>query len=226
MKEAIILSLGGSLIYPKEIDVSYLKAFRQLILDAVANGKRFGIICGGGAICREYIKRANEVLKLGPIQNDLIGIATTQTNARLVRELFGDVAHDALIIDYSKTIKTDKPLVIGAGWQPGCSTDKDAVLLAEKFGAKVVINLTNIDYVYDKDPRKHKDAKALEKLSWDEFLAIIGEDWKAGMNFPFDPVASKLCKKKGLKVVILNGNKLDNLTAYLSGKTFVGTVIE
>lgn len=227
MTELIILSLGGSLIYPKEINVSYLKKFRALILAAVKKGKQFGIVCGGGAICREYIKKANEIHALEPLQNDQIGIALTRANGQLVRELFGDFAYPEVVIDYSKKITTsEKQIVIGAGWLPGCSTDKDAVLLAKLMGAKIVINLTNVDYVYDKDPRKFSHAAPIKKTTWTEFKKIIGGEWKAGMNLPFDPVAAALAEKEKMKVIILNGANLSNLEKCLEGKEFVGTVIE
>lgn len=224
-QETFILSLGGSLIYPSGIDVPYLKRFRELILKLVASGKRFGIVCGGGAICRTYIQKANEVVQLKPIQNDIVGIATTRVNAQLVREIFGDAAHENVIIDYSKKISTSNAIVIGAGWLPGCSTDKDTVLLAEKYGAQTVVNLTNVDYVYDKDPRKYTDARPLHTLTWKQFKNLVGGEWKAGMNLPFDPVASQLAMEKKLRVVILNGKNLENLTAFLEGKKFVGTII-
>ena len=222
----IVLSLGGSLIYPKEIDVPYLKKFHTLILSYIAKGKRFGIICGGGSICRTYITKANEVVPLQPFQNDMIGILTTRTNAQLVREIFAESAYKDVIIDYSKRIETDKPIIVGAGWVPGSSTDKDAVLLAHMYGAKTIINLTNVDYVYDKDPRKFSDATTIKKTTWKEFKHIVGGEWKAGMNLPFDPIAAALAEKEKLRVVVLNGNNLDNLEKYLAGKEFVGTVIE
>jgi len=225
MSDTIVLSLGGSLIYPQEIDVEYLKKFRQLILEYVTKGMKFGIVCGGGHIARELIKKANEIIPLNAIQNDIVGIAGTKANAQIVREIFGDVAYKDVITDYSKKIKTDKPLIIGAGWQPGCSTDKDAVLLADKLGAKTIINMTNVDYVYTKDPRKFADAKPILKTTWKEFKAIVGGEWKAGMNLPFDPIASQVAEKKKFKVVIMNGKPLDNLENYLAGKEFKGSVI-
>lgn len=226
MKETIVLSLGGSLIYPKEIDVPYLKKFRELILSYISKGKRFGIITGGGWICREYIKKANEITPLQNPQNDMVGILTTRANAQLVREIFGDLAYKDVVIDYSKKIETDKPIIVGAGWIPGSSTDKDAVLLGQMFHAKTIINLTNVDYVYDKDPRKFSDAKQIKKITWKDFKQIVGGEWKAGMNLPFDPIAAALAEKEKLRVVVLNGNNLDNLEKYLAGKEFIGTVIE
>ena len=225
MHDTVVLSLGGSLIYPKEIDVAYLKKFRELILSYVKRGKRFGIVTGGGAICREYIAKANEVASLQPAQNDWIGISTTRANAQLVREIFGEIAYPSVVIDYSKKITTDKPIVVGAGWVPGSSTDKDAVLLALMYGAKTVINLTNVDYVYDKDPRTFSDAKPIKRISWLDFKKIVGGEWKAGMNLPFDPIAASLAEKEKLTVVVLNGNNLVNLEKFLAGKEFVGTII-
>ncbi len=222
----IVLSLGGSLIYPKDIDVAYLKKFRTLVLLYITRGKKFGIVCGGGSICRTYITKANEVVPLQPSQNDMVGIMTTRANAQLVREIFSDSAYKDVIIDYSKKIDTDKPIVVGAGWVPGSSTDKDAVLLAHMYGAKTIINLTNVNYVYDKDPRKYTDATPVKKILWKDFKAIVGGEWKAGMNLPFDPIAAALAEKEKLRVVVLNGNNLDNLEKYLAGKEFVGTVIE
>lgn len=222
----IVLSLGGSLIYPKEIDVAYLKQFRELILSYISQGKRFGIITGGGSICREYIKKANEITSLHNSQNDMIGILTTRANAQLVREIFGDLAYKDVVIDYSKKIETNKSIIVGAGWIPGSSTDKDAVLLGKMFSAKTIVNLTNVDYVYTKDPRKFSDAKPIKKTTWKEFKQIIGGEWKAGMNLPFDPIAAGLAEKEKMKVIILNGANVENLQHSLAGKDFVGTVIE
>lgn len=225
VSQTTILSLGGSLIYPKEIDVVYLKEFRKIILSLLPSGKKFGIVTGGGWICREYIRKANEVIPLGTYQNDMIGILTTRMNAQLVRELFGDLAYKDVIIEYEKKIHTDKSIVVGAGAVPGSSSDKDAVLLAIMYGAKTVINLTNVDYVYDKDPRKFPDAKPIKKISWQDFKKIVGGDWKAGMNLPFDPIAAQLAEKEKITVIVLNGANLSNLETFLSGKEFVGTVL-
>jgi uridylate kinase len=100
------------------------------------------------------------------------------------------------------------------------------VLLAKNFGVKKIVNLTNIDYVYDKDPRKFKDAKKIEKISWKDFRKIVGDKWDPGLNVPFDPVASKDAEKLKLEVAIINGKSLDNFERYLNNEKFIGTVIK
>ena len=89
-----------------------------------------------------------------------------------------------------------------------------------------MINLSNIDYVYDKNPKKFKGAKPLKNISWKDFRKIVGNKWDPGLNLPFDPVASKLAEKLKLKVVVMNGKPLSNLKNLLSGRSFKGTVIE
>lgn len=220
-----VISLGGSLICPKEVDSEYLKKFRQLIVDAIEQGKKFGIVTGGGLIARQYIQKANEVVHLQPTQNDWIGIGLTLANARLVREIFGDMAYQEVVSEYKERIETSKPIIVGGGWKPGCSTDHDTVLLAKLLGAKTIINLTNVEYVYDKDPRKFKDAKPLKRLTWHELKQIVGGEWKAGMNLPFDPVAASLAEKEKMHVIIMNGADLQNLERCLAGMEFKGTVI-
>jgi len=85
--------------------------------------------------------------------------------------------------------------------------------------------LTNIDQVYDKDPRKYKTVKPLKDLTWNEYRKICGNKWVPGMNLPFDPIAAKYAQKNKIKVVILNGKKIKNLKNYLDGKSFKGTII-
>ena len=117
-------------------------------------------------------------------------------------------------------------MVVGGGWKPGWSTDYVAVVLGKQLGAKRIINLSNVDYAYDKDPNKYSDAKPIKKMTWDELTGLVGTDWKPGMNSPFDPVACKLAKDIKLKVIICNGHDLDNVGKILDGKEFTGTVIE
>lgn len=85
--------------------------------------------------------------------------------------------------------------------------------------------MTNIDKVYDKDPKKFPDAKPIDTISWKSYRAMAGNTWVPGMNLPFDPIASKLAAELGVTVRILNGKNLDNLARALDGKKFLGTTI-
>lgn len=222
-----ILSVGGSIIIPKEgFDISFLKKFKSLILEQVKKGEKFILVIGGGGTCRQYQQTAAKVTNLTKVDLDMIGIETTKLNAHFVRFLFKEHAHKDIILNPSKRLASKKPILVAAGWKPGHSTDTDAVLLAKTYGAKHILNLSNISYVYDKDPNIYKDAKKIERIDWTRFRKeIVGNSWEPGRNVPFDPFASKTAQNLGLTVSILDGTNMKELKKALQGKTFKGTQI-
>lgn len=227
MKRApIIISLGGSLIVPKEgIDVAFLKSFKKLIVKRIAKGDRFVVICGGGTIARQYQKAARAVGDLPREDVDWIGIHATRMNAHLLRTVFRRVAHPSVIKNPNAPPRFREGLLIAAGWKPGWSTDYDAVLLASGLGATTVINLSDIDYVYSADPRKDPNAKPLKRVDWKAFRKLVGNKWDPGLNAPFDPVASELAQRIGLIVKMVRGRSLKEVEKAIVGKPFKGTLI-
>lgn len=225
-KKKYIISLGGSLIVPDEVDHKFIKKFRELILKKVKAGNKFIIVCGGGGLNRKYNAAGKKIRKLSNDELDWIGIHATRYNAQFIKILFGDFAHNEIITNPHQKIITKKPIIIGSGYEPGWSTDYDAVYLAKTYGAKNVANLSNIDYAYDKDPKKYKNAVPIKNISWSDFRKIVGNKWEPRMNKPFDPIASREAEKLNLEVTILNGKKLKNVENYLDGEKFVGTVIK
>lgn len=225
-REYVVVSVGGSLIVPGEIDTKFLKDFRALVLRKVREGLYFYVITGGGKLARRYQDAAREAHGNLPGDDaDWIGIHATRLNAHLFRTMFSEHARDRIVKDPTKPLTANKPVIIGAGWKPGHSTDLCAVMAAKKLGAKRLVNLSNIDYVYDSDPRTNPSAKKFERLSWKEFRALIPKEWDPGLSSPFDPVAAKEADASHLEVAIINGNKLAEFEKYLSGEPFVGTVI-
>lgn len=224
-KEIVVISLGGSLMVPDHIDTDFLKSFRALILSYVKKGVRFVLICGGGKTARMYQDAASNVGNLRRDEVDWIGIHTTRLNAQLLHAIFITWVHPFIISNPTKPFRFTKNILIAAGWEPGCSTDYDAVLLAKAVGAKKLANLSNIDCVYNKDPRVSTDAHALPELSWKEYRKLIPEKWSPGLNAPFDPIASKLAESFGMEVAILNGKDVHTVRSYLDGKKCKGTII-
>jgi uridylate kinase len=202
-----------------------LKKFRNFVLEWVKKGKKFLIFVGGGKIARKYQKAAKE-FKVKSEELDWIGIFATILNAQLVKSIFGNFAFEKVLTDPTKKVKTKKKIIIFGGWKPGRSTDFDCVLTAKSFGAKRVINLSDVDFIYDKNPKKFKDAKPLERISFDELFKIIGRKWTPGANIPFDPEAAKLAKKEKIKVIFLNGRNFKNLEKVFFVEKFKGTIIE
>ena len=225
MKDAIVFSLGGSLIVPDQIDTQFLKDFHDLIHRHLDNFKQIIIVAGGGKTARNYQHAASTITSLDPEDIDWIGIHASHLNAHLVKTILKDHVDPHLIISEDRLTKRDAKILIAGGFTPGNSTDLVAVKCAQAYNIKTVINLSNIDFVYDLDPRQFKNAKPLKKINWKDFQKLVGDKWVPGANVPFDPIATKLAKELLLNVVIMNGNNLANLEAYLGGKKFQGTVI-
>lgn len=223
-KENIIISLGGSTVVPGEIDTVFLKVFKNTVKKYLSD-KRFFIFVGGGKVSRNYQKALQE-FGADNKERDTIGIDVSRLNARVAKQVFGDTAFSDIIINPAKKISTKKDIIIGAGWKPGWSTDYCCVTLAKNMGIKTIINLTNTDYVYDKDPKKYKSAKPYEKISWKDFRKIVGNKWSPGLSSPFDPRASREAEVLKIKVAIINGKKLNQLENFLHEKPFVGTIIQ
>lgn len=221
--KTVVLSLGGSLIVPNNIDFLFLKKFRKLILNFIKKGNRVIIVCGGGKTCRKYINAASKITKISNEELDRLGIKATELNAELVRVIFAKYAYPKIEPNYNKKILKFK-ILMSCGYLPGSSSDYDAVMWAKNYNADYVVNLTDVDYVYTKDP-KYKDAKKIEKLDWNTLQKIVGTKWKAGAQFPFDPIATKIAKKVKLKLVFLNGKNIKNFENFLNNKKFKGSIV-
>ncbi len=224
--ETVVMSVGGSLIVPDQIDTAFLTALKQLVNHQIATfGRHFIIIAGGGKTARRYQDAAGAVSALDPEDLDWMGIHATRLNGHLLRTIFRDIAHPVMITNPDDIIDIPKktPLVIAAGYRPGASTDLRAVQIAAHRGATKLINLSNIDYVYTADPRKNTHAEKIEDITWPSFRKLLPADWSPGLSSPFDPVAARKAEELGLEVAIINGMKPSEIEKYLEGKEFVGT---
>lgn len=232
----IIISLGGSLIVPHlsdegGIDVEFLKKFRDFVLAQIKYGRKFIIIAGGGHTNRVYNRAASQIAKPSSDDLDWVGIAATKLNAQLILTIFRGVAYPE-IIDHSplpkeiEQMKSDRrKIYIGCGWHPGQSTDHVAVSLAQKFGAKEVINASNVSFVFDKDPAKFNNAKAIKNISWKDYRKLIPAEWIPRLSSPFDPVAARFAEKHNIRVKIMKGTDLQNFKNAVERKEFQGTLI-
>lgn len=211
---------------PDEINVRFLKNFRNFILQHLREGRRFFIVAGGGKLARRYQEAASKVINISNEDLDWLGIHSTRINAHLLRTIFYRWAYPVVLDNPSKPFKNNYKIVIASGSTPGWSTDYIAFRIAERFKVKGVIIAGSPAYVYDKDHRRYRTAKPLKEISWKEYVRIIKKRWRPGLSLPVDPVAAKFAREKRMKAVILRGTDLNNLNKVLEGRQFKGTIIK
>jgi len=227
----VVVALGGSIVYPREIDATFIRRFKKLIRAFVRRGMRFVIVVGGGRICRVYQEAAAKIAPVSDEDKDWIGIHATRTNAHLLRTVFRDVADPVIIDARHKFPKLTHAVTIASGWRPGWSTDFVAVALASDFGTKEFVVAGKPSHVFDKDPclpagrRTTSKAKPYKTISWREYRKLIPARWKPGAHAPVDPVAAKFAQNKKLTAIIIDGRNLKNFNRLLNGESFRGTII-
>jgi uridylate kinase len=231
-----VISLGGSVIVPDKVDTEALNRFARTIIELLKKdaGRRFIVVVGGGGPAREWQRayRTAALLMGEPEDNsqaDWIGIMATRLNAQLVKAVFGGYCADDVVTDPTAgnggRFFTGRVLV-AAGWKPGFSSDNDAVLLAKRFGIKTVINISNIERVYNSDPKTNVAAEPLDSISWKDYRRLIGGDeWIPGKSLPFDPVASRNAEEAGIEVICAAGSDMENIRRIFCGEPYIGTRI-
>jgi uridylate kinase len=226
--ETIVMSVGGSLIVPDQIDTNFLTNFKTFIEAEVnTTDRRFIIIAGGGKTARRYQDAAASVSTLDSEDLDWLGIHATRLNGHLLRTIFKDTAYRVMLTNPDEILDAPKEarVIVASGYRPGASTDLRAIQIAEKVGAVKVINLSNIDYVYTDNPKTNPDAKKITDITWAEFRTLIPDSWDPGLSSPFDPVAAKEAQQKNIEVASINGEHLEELHKYLNQQEFTGTRI-
>jgi uridylate kinase len=223
-----VISFGGSIVAPDGVDTDFVKNFVSLIKTFTEGDstRKFIFVVGGGGPARKWQNAYREITStVKDEEADWIGIMATRLNAQLIKAVMGDLCTQEVVINPMEVAPLTGRVMVAAGWKPGFSTDYDAVLLAERFKADAVINLSNIEKVYTADPKTDTNARPIDKITWADFRSMIGDDWVPGKNVPFDPVASRHAEKIGLKVICAGGKNLENLKKILSGEEFTGTTI-
>ena len=225
-KKIIVLSLGGSLIVPDNIDLDFLEKFRQVIKKHTRTYK-FVIVCGGGSVARKYISALKQDKKSDYLQ-DLIGISTTRLNARFMAYFFGfdprtGIPHDMKDVK-NLLLKEDIVFCGGLRYAPNQTSYATAVRLAN-FLQTDFVNLTNVKGLYDSNPFENKKAKFIPRATIEELNKLVmAIPNKPGMHAPVDHTAMKIIKANKIKTFIIgkDARQLDN---FLNNKSFIGTIV-
>ena len=221
----MVIRIGGSVIAsptnPKLIDkyVTLLKKLRK-------NGYEIVTVVGGGALAREFIKIGNQ-LSLDEGAQDWLAIHVSRLYALLFTLRLGKDGTESVPTSISAAVEALKKgkIVVMGGLEPGMTTDTVAAYIARETRAQLLVKATDQDGVYNKDPKKYKDAEKLDKITYHDLMQLFEQNChKAGIHQILDPVALRILQKINIRTVIVNGYDPQNIQNVIEGKK-IGTSI-
>lgn len=229
MNKTILIKLSGESLSGSVghgLDFEYIKKICMEIKKVHDMGIRIGIVCGGGNFLR-----GRDAHEMDRETADYVGMMATIMNSLVLKDMFNQIGCEVYnqsglyvsIIDKVDSVKAreeldkGKIIVFGGGTgKPFFSTDTGASLRAIDIGADMIIKLTNVDGVYDKDPNKYEDAKMYNRISYQEVL-----DKKLSV---MDMEAIEMCMKNKIKIVVMNINTKDGIKRVLQNED-IGTIV-
>ena len=229
-KKRVVIKLSGSIFSlsnnNEQDNHDYYNTFKQYsdVLTNLTNNVQPIVITGGGSIARLYINFAR---KLGQDEAslDLLGIAISRINAKLLIASLGNYAYPDVpqsLDDVRRFVESNK-IIVSGGLHPGQSTNATSALIAEKTRASEFINATDVNGIYDSDPRKNNNAQLFEKIEVNKLLKMLLEESSmAGEYDLLDIVALKVIERSKIKTKVILSNPT-NIYNTIHGRGYIGT---
>ena len=222
--DAVVVSLGGSVLVPGEDDVRYLQNLAEMLVASAASLKIYAVT-GGGRTARWYIE-AGRALGADEAFLDRLGIDATRANAKLLIAALRGAAAKSVPMTVAAAARLGRRgrIVVMGGTTPGHTTDLVAAQLARAVRAKRLVNATSVDGVYDRDPRGDVKARRFDTLAYDDLVRLAGSGHdRAGPATVFDPQAAQFVARWRIPVAVVHGRDLEALRNAMFGRPFRGT---
>lgn len=205
-KKILVIKLSGSVFNFKTTSKS-LKEYAQVLLDIQTKVQPV-VVSGGGIIARHYVNLARS---LGSDESSLdeMGIEISRLNAMLLSAALGDSVYPVIpsnLEEISIACQSGK-IIVSGGLHPGQSTNATAALICEKIKADRFLNATDVDGIYDSDPKKNKKAKMFKEITIKKCLDLLNnESTQAGNYELMDIVAMKVIERSKIPTYVIKSD--------------------
>src|SRR5437867_1184601 len=205
-KKIVVMKLSGS-IFNINTTAKSLKQYAQLFLE-IQKKIQPVIVAGGGLIARHYVNLARS---LGSDEStlDVMGIEISRLNAMLLSAALGDSVYPVIpsnLEEISVACQSGK-IIASGGLHPGQSTNATAALICEKIKADRFLNATDVDGIYDSDPKKSPKAKLFKEISIKKCLQLLNtESTQAGNYDLLDIVAMKVIERSKISTWVIKSD--------------------
>lgn len=224
-RERIVIKLSGSAF--GDSAGPELEKYAKM-LSEISGKVQPVVVAGGGKVARHYIGIARG-FGMDEASLDIMGIEVSRLNAKLLIAALGERAYPLVPRDLeqvSEAVSSGSMVVVTGGLHPGQSTNATAALVAEKTRAARFLNATDVDGIYDSDPRANKGAKMFKEITVKKCLEILGsENAAAGAYDLMDIVALKVIERSKIPTVVLRSDVATIKNAIANAKAPVGTRI-
>lgn len=232
MKKSIVLKVGGSILYDHLLNINFdlFRRIKKWYWEAKNEYENVVLVTGGGGISRSMQEKVQEdITKEDNLHH--IAMMLTQTNASILASYLDDedifIPHK-LGDAYEYLISASGRYMVSGGLKVGWSTDMDSAVFADILSADRVYKVSNVDAIYDKDPKEFFEAKAIRDMTWQEYFNVFsilpGQNHEPNAHIPVDSHCSMYCEKKGISFHVTGGkllDEIDDLKGILNEGTFL-----
>jgi uridylate kinase len=221
-----VLRIGGSVV-ASPVNPELIAEYADMMKTLRTRGYQIVVVVGGGALARKFIGVAKS-LGLNQEAQDGIAIGVSRIFAQLLLRRIGNSGCEEVSLSVEEAIhctRAGKIAVMG-GLKPGMTTDAVAAMVAHALNADMLVKATDQEGIFDKDPKKHRDAVKLDHLRFEDLAHVCVESkHEAGIHQIVDPEAIKILKCTRIKFVVVNGFKPKSVLMAIEGK-HIGTLVE
>lgn len=231
--QRILLKLSGEVLAGNQhsgINSEVIGQIADDVKEAQELGVQIGLVIGGGNFIRGVAQAAGGMDRANA---DYMGMLATVINSMAMQDALekrgiatrvqSAISMDQIAEPYIRRrairhLEKGRLVIFAAGTgNPYFTTDTAASLRAMEINADVIMKATSVDGIYDKDPKKHKDAKLFQELTYMDVL-------RQGLQV-MDSTAISLCMDNKLPIITFNLNKRGNIARVVSGEK-VGTLVK
>lgn len=205
-RKILVIKLSGSVFNFKTTSKS-LKEYAQVLQDIQTKVQPV-VVSGGGIIARHYVNLARS---LGSDESslDVMGIEISRLNAMLLSAALGDSVYPVIpsnLEEISIACQSGK-IIVSGGLHPGQSTNATAALICEKIKADRFLNATDVDGIYNSDPKKNTKAKMFKEITIKKCLDLLNtESTQAGNYDLMDIVAMKVVERSKIPTWVIKSD--------------------
>jgi uridylate kinase len=225
---SLVVKIGGHLFSGEGgLSVDWIRRASEILIACHRPGEKWVIVVGGGLGARAFIRAARE---LGASETvcDEIAITVTRIHAKLFIQALGGAAYPNVVenVQDLRGALVSRDIAVAGGFWPGQSTFAVAAYCAETILAHKVILATNVEGIYDKDPRAYSDAKVIRQIKSKELSRLMeGSPQAAGEYRLVDRVGLSILERSNIKLAIIDARDPQKLRDALT-TGYAGTIVE